>query len=87
MGTFSVAAVVLVAVGMYGVLAYSVALRRREISIRAALGASSSRFFGAVLGRGMVLTAIGLAIRMIGAPMLSPLLGSVLENVQARIRT
>ena len=84
MGTFSVAAVVLVAVGMYGVLAYSVALRRREISIRAALGASSSRLLGAVLGRGMVLTAIGLAIGMIGALMLSPLLGSVLYNVQAR---
>ena len=43
------ATIILAAVGIYGVLAYSVALRRREIGIRAVLGASSSRLFRAIL--------------------------------------
>jgi predicted permease len=84
MSTFSTVAVVLAAVGIYGVLAYAVALRRREIGIRAALGASSSRLLRAVLGRGLVVTLIGLAIGIIGALVLAPLLGSVLYNVPTR---
>jgi len=66
------------------VLAYSVALRRREIGIRAALGASSSRLLRAVLGRGLSVTLIGLTIGIVGAVALAPLLGSVLYNVQTR---
>jgi putative ABC transport system permease protein len=84
MSTFSIVAVVLAAVGMYGVLAYSIALRRREIGIRAALGASSSRLLRAVFGRGLVVTLIGLTIGIIVALVLAPLLGSVLYNVQTR---
>jgi putative ABC transport system permease protein len=53
MSTFSTVAVILAAIGMYGVLAYSVALRRRDIGIRAALGASSSRLLRAVLAHGL----------------------------------
>jgi hypothetical protein len=53
MSTFSTVAVILAAVGMYGVLAYSVALRRREIGIRAGFGASSSRLLRAVVGPGV----------------------------------
>jgi putative ABC transport system permease protein len=84
MSTFSTVAVILAAVGMYGVLAYSVALRRREIGIRAALGASSSRLLRAVVGRGLVVTLIGLTIGIMGALVLAPLLGSVLYNVPTR---
>jgi ABC-type antimicrobial peptide transport system permease subunit len=84
MSTFSTVAVVLAAIGMYGVLAYSVALRRREIGIRAALGASSSRLIREVLGRGLGVTLAGLSIGVAGAMALAPLLGSVLYNVQTR---
>jgi predicted permease len=84
MGSFSTVALVLAAVGMYGVLAYSVALRRREIGIRAALGASSSRLLRAILGRGLLVTLIGLTIGIVGALALAPLLGAVLYNVQTR---
>jgi putative ABC transport system permease protein len=84
MSTFSTVAVILAAVGMYGVLAYSVALRRREIGIRAALGASSSRLLRAILGRGLFVTLIGLTIGIVGAIALAPLLGTVLYNVETR---
>ena len=84
MSTFSGVAVALAAIGIYGVLAYSVALRRREIGIRAALGASSSRLLRAVLGRGLLVTSLGLLIGVAGAIGLAPLLGSVLYNVQPR---
>ena len=84
MSTFSGVAVALAAIGIYGVLAYSVALRRREIGIRAALGASSSRLLRAVLGRGLLVTSVGLVIGVAGAILLAPLLGSVLYNVQPR---
>jgi putative ABC transport system permease protein len=84
MSTFSTVAVVLAAVGMYGMLAYSVALRRREIGIRAALGASSSRLLRGILGRGLFVTLIGLTTGFLGAMALAPLLGSVLYNVQTR---
>jgi len=84
MSTFSTVAVVLAAVGMYGVLAYSVALRRREIGIRAALGASSSRILRTILGRGLFVTLIGLTIGIVCAMALAPLLAAVLYNVPTR---
>lgn len=77
-------AVILAAVGMYGVLAHSVALRRREIGVRAALGASSSRLLRAVLGHGLVVTLAGLTIGIMSALVLSPFLASVLYHVPAR---
>jgi putative ABC transport system permease protein len=84
MSTFSIAALVLAAAGMYGVLAYSIALRRREIGIRAALGASSSRVLRAVLGRGLRVTALGVGIGLAGALALAPLLSAALYNVRTR---
>jgi putative ABC transport system permease protein len=84
MSTFSTIAVVLAAVGMYGVLAYSIALRRREIGIRAALGASSSRLLREVLGRGLAVTGIGVSIGAVGAFALAPFLGAALYNVRPR---
>src|SRR5262249_50059487 len=83
MSTFSTVALLLAAIGMYGVLAYSVALRMHEIGIRGALGASPSKLLGAVLARGLGLTAVGLAIGLIAAIDLTPFLSSVLYGVQA----
>ena len=59
MSTFSTVAVVLAAVGMYGVLAYSVRAAAARTGIRAALGASSSRLLRAVVGQGLVVTGLG----------------------------
>ena len=84
MSTFSIVAVGLAAVGMYGVLAYSIALRRRELGIRAALGASSSRLLRAVLARGLVVTGLGVGLGLAGAFALAPLLDAALYNVRAR---
>lgn len=64
---FGVAALVLAAAGIYGVLAGSVAERTREIGVRAALGASRARIVGLVVGQGMLLTGLGVAIGLIGA--------------------
>jgi putative ABC transport system permease protein len=84
MSTFSGVAVVLAAIGMYGVLAYSVALRRRELGIRAALGASSARLLRAVIRQGLVVTLLGVGIGIVGVVTLAPLLRSVLYKVPAR---
>jgi putative ABC transport system permease protein len=66
-GTFGVVAVLLAALGVYGVLAYLVAQRRREIGIRIALGSSPRAVFRLVLGEGLWLTATGLALGVVGA--------------------
>jgi putative ABC transport system permease protein len=64
---FGLAALVLAAAGIYGVLAGSVAERTREIGVRAALGASRARIVGLVVSQGMALTGFGVAIGLIGA--------------------
>jgi putative ABC transport system permease protein len=62
LGMFATAAMLLAAIGTYGVLAYSVATRRQEIGIRVALGANAQRVLAMVLREGMTLAAIGLII-------------------------
>jgi len=61
-GGFAVAALLLAAAGLYGVIAYGAARRTREIAVRVALGASPTAVYWMVVGRGLRLTAIGLAI-------------------------
>lgn len=62
LGVFGVAALVLTAVGLYGVLAFLVSLRRREIGIRLALGATRGRVLGEIIRQGMRLIVAGVVI-------------------------
>jgi putative ABC transport system permease protein len=66
LGLFSFVALVLTAIGLYGVLAYHVSQRTNEIGIRLAMGASSSTLFGMILKRGLVVIGIGLLLGMAG---------------------
>jgi ABC-type antimicrobial peptide transport system permease subunit len=59
-------------------------LRRRELGIRAALGASSSRLLRAVLCQGLVVSGVGVGLGLVGAFALAPFLSAVLYNVRAR---
>jgi len=83
-GVFALMALVLVVVGVYGVTVYLVARRTREIGIRIALGASPRGVRSFVLREGLIMTALGLAIGVAGAWMLSRLLAGLLYGVTAR---
>jgi putative ABC transport system permease protein len=67
LGGFALSALALAAVGMYGVMAYVVRARAREIGIRMALGARAGVVFGRVVGRGLVLSGVGAALGLFGA--------------------
>ena len=67
MGAFGLIGLLLAGVGIYAILAYAVRQRTHEIGVRIALGASRREVIGTTLGRGMMLTGIGLAIGLAGA--------------------
>jgi putative ABC transport system permease protein len=78
---FAVVALVLAALGIYGVISYSVGQRTREIGIRIALGATQPRVVRFVVTQGLGLTIAGIVIGLFGARQLTRVLGSLLFNV------
>jgi putative ABC transport system permease protein len=81
---FSISALFLAAIGIYGVLAYSVSERTREIGVRLAVGADSGSIVTMVLAEGARFVLAGLAVGMAGALALSQLLSSLLFGTGAR---
>ena len=84
LAVFASLALVLSAVGIYGVISYTVAQRAHEIGVRAALGASSGALVRMVLAGGMTLAGVGLVVGAAGALALTRLLGTLLVGVSAR---
>jgi len=83
-GMFGASALLLAALGIYGVIAYGVSQQIREIGIRVALGAKPSAVVGMVLADGLRLTLAGVALGVVGALATTRLLGGLLFGVDAR---
>jgi putative ABC transport system permease protein len=82
-GTFAVLALLLAAIGIYGVMTFSVAQRNHELGIRIALGARNSQVLGLVVSEGMRAALIGMLIGLPGVYFVGRLLKTVLYNVGA----
>jgi hypothetical protein len=78
---FSGVALLLAAIGIYGVLAYGVAERRRELGVRMALGGSGGSVFRLVLRDGLTIVAAGITLGLIGAALVGQTMQSLLYGV------
>jgi ABC-type antimicrobial peptide transport system permease subunit len=83
-GMFAVVALLLAAIGVYGVLAYLVAQRTREIGLRMALGATRSSVLRLVVGHSLRLSVIGIAVGIAAAAWAGPAIESLLFGVKPR---
>lgn len=80
---FAAIAVLLAAIGIYGIMAYSVNQRRHEIAIRMALGAQANSVLKLIVGQGMTLALLGMAMGLVGAFVLTRVLSSLLYGISA----
>jgi ABC-type antimicrobial peptide transport system permease subunit len=80
---FSAVALLMAAVGIYGIIQYSVATRTREIGLRMAIGAPRGDIFRMIIGEGLVLSLTGVAIGLVGAWWLGEMGSSLLFGVSA----
>jgi putative ABC transport system permease protein len=80
-GGFSILALFLAALGLYGVLAYSVTQRTREIGIRIALGSPKAKIFGLIIRRGMIMVGLGIFIGVVLALGCGPLIQHFIYGV------
>ena len=80
---FSVVALLMAAIGIYGLIQYSVATRTQEIGIRMAIGAQAGEIFRMIIGEGLKLSLTGLALGLVGALLLGRIGSSLLFGVTA----
>ncbi len=83
LGLFAGLATLLAAIGIFGVMNYSVTLRTRELGLRMALGAQPGRVLMLILKQGLLLTLVGIGIGLVGAVALTRLMSSLLFGVNA----
>jgi putative ABC transport system permease protein len=83
LGSFAGIALVIAALGIYGVISYAVSQRTRELGIRIALGAQRERVVRLVIRQGMVLTVLGIVVGLVGAYLLTRVIASMLFGIPA----
>jgi len=82
-GSFAALALILATIGIYGVIAYSVTQRTREIGIRVALGATHTQVLTSVIRQGLALTLVGVVLGLVASLAVSRLLASRLYEIRA----
>jgi putative ABC transport system permease protein len=83
LGVFSALAIVLAAIGIYGVMSYTVTLRTHELGVRLALGALPAHVLGTILGQGMALAGGGIVLGLAAAFGVTRLMATLLFDVSA----